>query len=443
LHNFGGGMRASKLHIFKLILPIVLVMLVIACHTLKPGERKDPRTKKERRASRHKKAIQADTLSLNPQCSAPEDLTKIAVPGAYNLKAYLHLLKGKKVGLVVNQTSMIGNTHLVDTLLKLGIKIETIFAPEHGFRGDHSAGEHIQNDTDSRTGIAITSLYGTNKKPSDTIINTLDIVVFDIQDVGVRFYTYISTMHYVMEACAENDVPFLVLDRPNPNGHYTAGPVLDTCFRSFVGMHPIPLVHGMTVGELAHMINGEGWLKDSIKCSIKVIRCKNYTHHSFYKLPVRPSPNLPTMASVYLYPSLGLFEGTNVSVGRGTDLPFEILGRPGEETLNYIFMPREIPGVADDPKFKDSVCRGVQFTSLADSMLTHPMIDLYWLRYFQFTNKSEIHGAYFNKMFNKLAGTDLLQMQLQIHVPDVEIYQSWEAGLQAFAEKRKPYLLYP
>jgi uncharacterized protein YbbC (DUF1343 family) len=438
-------MKVSKLHFFKLNLLILLVTMGLACHTLKRGEKKDRLTKREKRALRHKREINADSLSLNPQCKAPDDVKKIAIPGAYNLKAYLHLLNGKKVGMVVNQTSMIGNTHLVDTLLKLGIKIETIFAPEHGFRGDHSDGAHVQNDTDQRTGIAITSLYGKNKKPSDTIMSTLDIIVFDIQDVGVRFYTFISTMHYVMEACAENNVSFMVLDRPNPNGFYMAGPVLDTCFRSFVGMHPIPMIHGMTVGELAHMINGLGWLKDSVKCSLKVIRCKNYTRKTLYQLPVPPSPNLPTMMAVYLYPSLGLFEGTNVSVGRGTNSPFEILGRPQEDSLNFLFTPRVIPGVADDPKYKDSLCRGVQVTSLVNMVLRidKQQIDLSWLRYFYYTNKSEIHGEYFNKMFNKLAGTDLLRMQIETNVPDAEIYKSWEAGLQAFAEKRKPYLLYP
>jgi uncharacterized protein YbbC (DUF1343 family) len=364
------------------------------------------------------------------------------LPAAYLLPEYYHFLKGKRVGLVVNQTSTINATHLVDSLLQIGINIVTIFAPEHGFRGDHSAGAHIKNDIDGKTGITITSLYGNNKKPNAETMKNIDIVVFDIQDVGVRFYTYISTMHYVMEACAENNIPFMVLDRPNPNGHYVDGPILDPAFKSFVGMHPVTLVHGMTVGEFAGMINKEGWLKDSKQCELIVIKCRNYTHKSRYILPIRPSPNLPTMQSIYLYPSLGLFEGTNVSVGRGTPNPFEILGRPDCKMLDYAFKPVNIPGVADQPKYENLTCYGVNLKTYADSILDKPCINLYWLKYFYQTNTSA-QGNYFNAMFNKLAGNSQLQQQIIEGVNDEEIRKSWQQGIDKFTIVRKKYLLYP
>jgi len=367
---------------------------------------------------------------------------QIILPAAYQLPEYYHHLKGKRVGLVVNQTSTINQTHLVDSLLQIGINVVTIFAPEHGFRGDHSAGAHIKNDIDPKTGIAITSLYGNNKKPSPEIMKNLDIILFDIQDVGVRFYTYISTMHYVMEACAENNISFMVLDRPNPNGHYVDGPILDPAFKSFVGMHPVTLVHGMTVGEFAGMINKEGWLKDGKECSLIVIKCLNYSHQSKYVLPIRPSPNLPTIQSIYLYPSLGLFEGTNVSVGRGTPTPFEILGRPDCKELSYAFTPINMPGVADQPKYENKVCYGVNLKNYVDSLSENPSIDLKWLKYFYQSN-TESQGDYFNAMFNKLAGNALLKEQIINGVSEDEIRKSWQQGIEKFKLVRNKYLLYP
>jgi len=276
---------------------------------------------------------------------------KNVITGAQRLDQYLPFLKGKSVGLVVNQTSMIDNTHLLDTLLSVGLDIQLVFAPEHGFRGTADAGEHVSNGIDPKTKTAIVSLYGDNKKPKPVQLKDLDIVVFDIQDVGVRFYTYISTLQYVMEACAENNIPLIVLDRPNPNGHYVDGPVLDTQYRSFVGMQPVPVVYGMTIGEYAQLLNGEHWLANGAQCALTVIPCKNYDHKTVYSLPVKPSPNLPNLTSVYLYPSLCFFEGSNkVSVGRGTDKPFQLYGSDEfPSTLPFTFMPKPMEGAKRPP----------------------------------------------------------------------------------------------
>ncbi len=367
--------------------------------------------------------------------------TRKVYPGAFRVKEYLPLLKNKRVGMVVNQTSTIHQTHLVDSLLQLGVNIEMIFAPEHGFRGDHSAGEHVKTTIDAKTGIDIQSLYGNKKKPSAEIMSKVDIVVFDIQDVGVRFYTYISTMHNVMESCAENNIPFIVLDRPNPNGFYVDGPSLKTAYKSFVGMHPVPLVHGMTTGEFAGMINGEGWLSGNIKCNLTVIPCMGYDHEYLYSLPIRPSPNLPNMSSVYLYPSLGLFEGTRVSLGRGTPYPFQILGTPDNKELSDSFTPVSIPGVADNPPFENQKCFGISLKSVADSISRQPFIDLYWLKYFYQTSTDT--AEFFNAMFNKLAGNSELKEQIKAQKSDEEIRESWQVDLQAFRTVRKKYLLYP
>jgi uncharacterized protein YbbC (DUF1343 family) len=347
------------------------------------------------------------------------------------------------VAMMVNQTSTVGETHVVDTLLQWGVNIVKIFAPEHGFRGDHSAGAHVSSTVDEKTGIAIASLYGKSRKPNAEMLKGIDIIVFDIQDVGVRFYTYISSMHYLMEACSENNLEMMVLDRPNPNGHYVDGPVLDIKYKSFIGMHPVPLVHGMTTGEFATMINGENWLSNGKPCQLTVIKCKNYSHDSLYKLPIRPSPNLPTMASIYLYPSLGLFEGTNVSIGRGTDLPFESVGRPHQKEGSYSFVPRSIPGVADNPKHLGDTCNGMVLTQFANTyILNEKRIYLEWLKLFYKTNKSDLNGAYFKSFFTKLAGTTELQRQIENDVPTEEIYASWEEDLAKFKEIRAKYVLY-
>ncbi len=378
--------------------------------------------------------------------SATETEAKVLSPievGAAQLSDYLPLLKGKRVAMMVNQTSTIGQTHVVDTLLQWGVNIVKIFAPEHGFRGDHSAGAHVSSTVDEKTGIAIASLYGKSRKPGAEMLKGIDVIIFDIQDVGVRFYTYISSMHYLMEACSEHNIEMMVLDRPNPNGHYVDGPVLDIKYKSFIGMHPVPLVHGMTVGEFATMINGENWLSNQKPCQLTVIKCKNYSHDSLYKLPIRPSPNLPTMASIYLYPSLGLFEGTNVSIGRGTDLPFESVGRPHQKEGSYSFVPRSIPGVADNPKHLGDTCNGMVLTQFANTyILNEKRIYLEWLKLFYKTNKTNQNGAYFKGFFTKLAGTTELQRQIEADVPTAEIYASWEEDLVKFKKMRAKYVLY-
>lgn len=362
--------------------------------------------------------------------------------GAEKMQEYLPLLKQKRVALVVNQTSLVGNRHLVDTLKALGVGIKFIFAPEHGFRGDHSAGEKVASGTDAQTGLKVYSLYGATKKPSAAQMKEIDVVLFDIQDVGARFYTYISTLHYVMEACAENKKELIVLDRPNPNGFYTDGPVLDTVFKSFVGMHPVPIVHGCTMAEYAGMINGEGWLAGKRKCKITVVKVRNYTHDYSYVLPVRPSPNLPSMASIYLYPSLCLFEGTSISMGRGTEKPFECIGKPGLPIGDYQFTPRSIPGVADKPPYEGKNCRGFLLSDYGNNIASVAgEINLTWL--INLYKADTGRKTFFIPFFDKLAGTDQLRKQIIAGKSEAEIRKSWAPKLEAYRKMRKKYLLYP
>lgn len=368
-------------------------------------------------------------------------LTGQVITGAARTGEYIPLLNGKKVAVVANQTSMIGETHLVDSLLSLGINIKRIFSPEHGFRGTAGAGEHLDDYNDRKTGLAVISLYGKHRKPLKEDMEGLDIVLFDIQDVGLRFYTFISTMHWVMEACAENNVDFLVLDRPNPNGFYVDGPVLDTAWRSFVGMHPVPVVHGMTVAEYAQMINGEGWLKDSLTCNLKYVKCEKYTHKTYYDLPVKPSPNLPNLRSVYLYPSLCFFEGTCMSVGRGTDFPFQIFGHPDYPDTGFSFTPRSIEGAAANPKFNGKICNGVDLSNIPlDFMQCNHRLVLDWLidAYDSMDNKER----FFNKYFDKLAGNSTLREQIIAGKSKWIIYASWKNDIKDFKIIRKKYLLY-
>jgi uncharacterized protein YbbC (DUF1343 family) len=362
--------------------------------------------------------------------------------GAERMDQYLSQLQGKRVALVVNQTSVIGKTHLVDTLLQLGVDIKKVFAPEHGFRGNHSAGAIIKDGKDLKTSLDVVSLYGKNKKPSAEMLADVDVVLFDIQDVGVRFYTYISTMHYVMEACAELGKNVVVLDRPNPNGYYIDGPILEPEYKSFIGMHAIPIVHGLTVGELAQMINGEKWLKNEVICDLRIVSCLNYTHDSLYHLPVRPSPNLPNMNSVYLYPYLGLFEGTNVSIGRGTDFPFQVIGRPGSVGA-FSFTPRSIPGVSDNPKHLGKECVGETIPDfLSDDILSQNTLNLTWLILMYENNRAE-DGEYFKDFFYKLAGNKELRIKIEAGMSDADIRKTWQPGLDKYKVKRKKYLLYP
>ncbi|GAA0893429.1 DUF1343 domain-containing protein [Fulvivirga kasyanovii] len=356
-------------------------------------------------------------------------------PGAYQTGDYLSLIKDKKVALVVNQTSMVGTSHLVDTLLSLRVNLKKVFAPEHGFRGDADAGETVKSGVDVKTNLPIVSLYGDNKKPTASQLVDVDVIIFDIQDVGTRFYTYISTMHYMMEACAENNKLMIILDRPNPNGMYVDGPVLKPAYQSFVGMHPIPVLHGLTVGELAKMINGEGWLKNKIQCDITVIPVKNYSHKNHYSLPVKPSPNLPNDLSIKMYPSLCLFEGTVISVGRGTYKPFQQIGHPDFKDMPHSFTPKSIEGMAKNPRYEGQQCHGIDFSQVdfnGGFSLTY-LIDFYQ----KYEGKD-----FFTNYFNKLAGTGELKEQIQQGLSEPEIRQSWAGELGAYKKTRKKYLLY-
>ncbi|MBC7412981.1 MAG: DUF1343 domain-containing protein [Bacteroidia bacterium] len=361
--------------------------------------------------------------------------------GAERVAEYIALLKNKNVAIVANPTSMVGSTHLVDTLLRLGVTIKKAFCPEHGFRGTADAGENIGNYKDAKTGLPIISLYGKQYKPQPKDLKDIDIVVFDIQDVGVRFYTYISTMHYVMEACAENNKTLIILDRPNPNGFYVDGPVLDMAYKSFVGMHPIPIVHGCTIGELAQMINGEKWLQNKVQCKLQVITCNNYKHEYYYALPVKPSPNLASMEAVYLYPSLCLFEGTPISVGRGTTQAFEVYGHPSFKNYRYHFTPVSIANASKNPPYENKVCNGFELKTFANSFIkSYNKLYLYWLddAYQQYAVKD----SFFNPFFNKLAGNNILQEQVKKGVGEESIRQSWEPQLQQYKDMRMKYLLY-
>ncbi len=383
-------------------------------------------------------------LFVSAACAAqPKPLpgTKLKT-AAMRTENYLPQLEGKRIGLVVNQTATIGKTHLVDSLLSLGIEIAAIFAPEHGFRGEAEAGAEIKDGKDPRTGIRVVSLYGNKKKPGSEDLQDIELLVFDIQDVGARFYTYISTLHYVMEACAEHNLPLLILDRPNPNGHYMDGPVLDTSFRSFVGMHPVPVVHGMTIGEYAGMIQGENWLADGLKCDFKVVKMEAYTHRSHYSLPVAPSPNLPNMHAIYLYPSVCFFEGTPVSLGRGTGKPFQQLGAPWFKAGKVSFTPKAIPGKALNPPFKDVVCKGYDLSKTPlKEWQEMGRLRLDWL--LEFYAACPDKEKFFIPFFDKLAGTDELRKQIISGKTETQIRASWQADLNAYKITRSKYILYP
>lgn len=360
--------------------------------------------------------------------------------GADRTQEYLPLLKGKTVAIAANQSSTIKQTHLVDSLVALGINVKKVFCPEHGFRGTVDAGKKVKTYKDSKTDLPIISLYGKNKKPTAADLQDVDVVIFDIQDVGVRFYTYLSTLHYIMEACAENNKSLIVLDRPNPNGYYIDGPVMEDTYKSFLGLHPVPLVYGMTIGEYAQMINGEGWLKDKAKCNLKVITLVNYNHSDFYELPIKPSPNLPNMSSVYLYPSLGLFEGTVVSVGRGTDLPFQVIGHPTLKETTYSFTPKPQSG-AMSPKYNGELCHGFNLYEFGkEYMKDTKKIYLFWLMGTYKNTPDKV--TFFDENFNYHAGNATLQKQIKDGVSEAEIRSSWQDGIKKFKVVRKKYLLY-
>ena len=365
------------------------------------------------------------------------------IPAAERPELYLPLMKGKKVALVVNHSSLVGKQHLIDSLLAQGIEVQKIFAPEHGFRGKADAGAHIKNSRDPKTGLPIISLYGKHKKPTQKDLTNIDLILFDIQDVGIRFYTYLSTLHYIMEAGQEKHIPVIVLDRPNPNGHYVDGPLLQKKYRSFVGLHPVPVVYGMTIGEYAKMINGEGWLKSGKKVALTVIPLANYTHQSFYSLPVKPSPNLPNNMAVVLYPSLAFFEGTVMSAGRGTEKPFQLYGAPKYKVKKFFFVPESRPG-AKYPKFKGKRCYGVDLSRTDfKKAYERKQLNLSYLldAYTNYPDKK----AFFlkNRFFDKLSGSDTLRKQIESGVSEKSIRKSWKKDLDKFKKVRKKYLLYP
>lgn len=366
------------------------------------------------------------------------------IPAADQFYKYRNYIKGKRLGLVINHTAMVGDVHLVDTLLNIGANIKRIFAPEHGFRGNADAGEKVKDGVDSKTKIPITSLYGSNKRPTAEQMKELDLVIFDIQDVGTRFYTYTSTMTYIMEACAENGVPLLILDRPNPNGHYVDGPILEAAQRSFVGLHPVPIVHGLTVAEYARMINGEYWLKDSLRCELYHVECLNYNHNKFYELPVKPSPNLPNMHSIYLYPSLCWFEGTSASVGRGTNKQFQIYGHPQYKKGDYSFTPSPKPG-AKKPKHNGIKCAGFDLSKTSIQNLqkvTQLQLEFVYTLYQELSSAEQADFFRKNGFFNLLTGNDRLHKQIIKGESLASIRKDWQKDLAAYKVLRKKYLLY-
>ena len=398
-----------------------------------------------------------DTVTLlqedfSTAIEATDSIGKEIVVGANQTQIYLPIVKDKKVGVVANQTSVIFKSivksqkskseleyvHIVDSLLSLEVDIQKVFAPEHGFRGEIDAGEEVADGKDKKTGIPIISLYGKNKKPTNKQLEGLDVLIFDIQDVGVRFYTYISTLHYVMEACAENNIELLVLDCPNPNGNYIDGPTMEAKNTSFLGMHTIPLVHGMTIGEYATMINGEGWLKDSMQCNLKVVELSNYSHDLPYHILVRPSPNLPNDQAIKLYPSLGLFEGTNINAGRGTEFQFQMYGAPflDKNVFTYSYTPVENFG-AKYPKHKDKLCYGEDLRNI-----TPPnQVSLKWLIE-AYKNCTEKSLFFITDSFTKHSGTQKLQQQIEAGLSEQEIKETWKEGIENFKKVREKYLLY-
>ena len=363
--------------------------------------------------------------------------------GADQTEKYVSLLKGKKIGLVINQTAEINGIPLVDTLKSLGVNIKAIFGPEHGFRGDADAGEKVGNYIDAKTGFPVISLYGVKQAPTKDDLKDIDLMIFDIQDVGARFYTYTITLARVMQACADNKVPLMILDRPNPIGNLIDGPILDPKFKSGVGMHPIPIAHGLTTGEFAKMVNGENWLTNGLKCDLSVINLANYNHAKEYILPVKPSPNLPNNLSIYLYPSLCLFEGTVISQGRGTTFPFQVIGHPLlKDKYQFSFKPISIAGMSKNPPLENQVCFGIDFRTVDQQTIRKEknlnlklLLDIYQ----QYPDKAN----FFNAFFNKLAGNDILIQQIKDGKTESEIRATWKSGLADYLKKRKNYLLYP
>lgn len=395
----------------------------------------------------------SDSLVQTRVIKSPTTQNDQPVPAADHLEQWIELFKNRNVAVVGNQTSVVRSsiksdkttwdkpelityTHLVDTLISSGVTVKKVFAPEHGFRGTADAGATIKDGVDSKTGLPIISLYGTHKKPTEEQLADVDIIIFDVQDVGARFYTYISTLHYVMEACSRLEKKVIILDRPNPNGHYIDGPILEPDHKSFVGMHPVPVVHGMTIGEYARMINGERWLEDGLECDLIVLKMHNYSRTDPYSIPIKPSPNLPNDQSINLYPSLCFFEGTDVSVGRGTDMQFQVYGAPSlAKYQDFSFVPTPNEG-AKRPLHNGKKCFGVDLRN-------NPKLNKIELEFIiDAFAKTPYKSKFFNSFFTKLAGTEKLQQQIEAGMTPKEIRASWQEGLKAYDQMRQPYLLY-
>ena len=380
-------------------------------------------------------------LSLMSSCAASQE--QRIIPAAERSEQYLALLENKRVALITNHSAVVGEKHLVDFLLENKVNIVKIFGPEHGFRGDQSDGAIIDDEVDSKTGIPLISLYKESKKPTKAMLEGIDLLLFDVQDIGVRFYTYISTMSYAMEACAENNISFMVLDRPNPNSYYVDGPVLDPAYASFIGVHPVPVVYGMTIGEYAMMVKGENWINESTSLELMVIPNENYSHDSIYELKLAPSPNLPNMRSVLLYPSLCYFEGANVSIGRGTDKPFQVMGYPNCALGNYEFTPLSIPGVSEYPKFQNQLCKGIDLSYLSEEEII-AQGSIHW-EYLWQMYRSLGEDKFFQRLshFQKLSGSDQLHQALKEGKSIEEYKASYAEDLEKFKKIRAKYLLYP
>lgn len=378
-------------------------------------------------------------LAQTSSCKVVQNQTSKVIPGSEQSAVYLPLLQGKRVGLVINHTAMVDNKHLLDFLTESKINVVAVFAPEHGYRGEASDGDIIRNGKDEKTGVQVISLYGENRKPTADQMKQTDVIVYDIQDVGCRFYTFLSTLFYVMEACAENNVPLIVLDRPNPNGDYVAGPVLKPEFTSFIGIVPVPIVHGCTLGEMALMINGEKWHKAPGKCDLQVVKVQNYTHQTPYEPPLRPSPNLPNYQSIRLYPSLCLFESTTLSIGRGTDFPFQVIGGTDPSLGDFRFTPQSVPGVSDNPALKGKTCYGMDLRNLnpVPPFTLKYIIDFYR----KFRDEKDFLSS--ERGFNLRAGSEEVIKGIRDGKPEKDIVNGWMPGLIKYKEIRKKYLLYP
>lgn len=430
--NFHEPFISARKYTKLFCLKSILVLFLAGCGTHKPVvEKKED-------------MVHFEEQIIQPQEEIREqEVERLKMPdlqlGNERMTLYLDSLRGRRVAIVANQSSLIGTRHLVDTLLSLGIQVQKVFAPEHGFRGTADAGEKIWSHTDPVTGLPIVSLYGSNKKPRADQLWDVDIVLFDIQDVGVRFYTYISTLHYVMEACAENKKPMIVLDRPNPNAHYVDGPIREEDQVSFIGMHPVPIVYGMTIGEYALMINGEYWLHNNVVCQLYIVPCKNYNHKTKYEIPIAPSPNLKSDLAITLYPSLCFFEATTVSVGRGTDRPFEMYGHPMFHRTDYTFMPVSTAG-AKQPLWENKTCNGYDLAAVQRKRAYE--INLSWLLNAQEQLGDSVRFIDQRNFFDRLAGTTDLREQLEEGCTAKEIKSTWKPGLDHFLEIRKKYLIY-